>query len=142
MGIGEALLLTSVFSILPHYFNKRIGLANGVENFIGALILAAVPFIVSYSISSLGLSSTFFVLSALFMISGLCALTFAPELPVPVESNWRIRVKSSIGLEVFKKPKFIIWCFSGFVGYLGFAMPLITIVSCFFFVYFNHDITS
>jgi len=49
-GVGQALLLTATLAILPHYFNKKLSLANGLMNLIAAVIFVVLPYGTSYVI--------------------------------------------------------------------------------------------
>lgn len=129
-GIGQALLMGSTFSILPHYFNKHIGLANGIMNFGGAVITVSLPILTAKFLNSFGLVETFYVLSALSFSTILCAFTYKSMLPPEPDTPSTIsgRIQRSFGVELFKKPKFVIWCISCFIGLYGAMNIVLTIV--------------
>ena len=67
-GIGQSLLLIATFAILPHYFNKKIGLANGLMNLGGALVCIGVPLVIAKCLKELGLDHTWYLIfSTLFI---------------------------------------------------------------------------
>ena len=61
-GFGQALLLISIFAILPHYFYRRIGLANGLMNLGAALVTIGVPILVAECLKNIGLKYTWYIL--------------------------------------------------------------------------------
>lgn len=131
-GIGQSLLIAAFFSILPHYFSKRLGLANGLMSFFGAAIIVSAPFIVEVCLQKLDLSKTFLVLSAMSFITALCCLTFKPMLPkehsnLPFKKNFI----NSMALDIFKSKRFIVWAIASFLGFLGYLIPIITMVKVF-----------
>jgi MFS family permease len=134
LGIGQSLLLASVLSILPHYFSKRLGLANGLMNFGGALLTISLPFVYSECLKLIGLSYTFYVLAGFSFVSALAAITYQPQLKKNhYTEKWYHRIKNSCGFEVLKKRKFIIWIISAVIGFFGYLIPIMTIVGVFFF---------
>ena len=132
-GTGQALLMGSTFSILPHYFRAKLSLANGLMNFGAAVLTVTLPIITQKALTSLGLVDTFYILSALSFSSILCGATYKPMIPVTNRnSSISVRIRNSFGLELFKKPKFLIWCISCFIGLYGAMNIVLTIVSLFF----------
>ena len=107
-GTGQALLMGSTFSILPHYFRAKLGFANGLMNFGAAVLTVSLPIITQKALTDLGLVQTFYILSALSFSSILCAITYKPMIP-PSDTSTpiSIRIKNSFGTALFKKPKFI-----------------------------------
>jgi hypothetical protein len=119
----------STFSILPHYFRDKLGFANGLMNFGAAILTISLPLITQKALTDLGLVQTFYILSALSFSSILCAFTYKPMIPqsdtsIPIFS----RIKNSFGATLFKKPKFIFWCVSCFIGLYGAMNIVLTIV--------------
>ncbi|RNA38147.1 monocarboxylate transporter 10 [Brachionus plicatilis] len=126
-GIGQAFLLTSTLAILPHYFNKRISLANGIMNSIGAIVVVILPIFTSQLLDNYGLKATFLFLSILNFITMFMAMTYKPMIPVINHEKRIHKLKSSFGLDVFEKPKFIIFCIASFFGMLGYLIPIVNI---------------
>lgn len=129
LGIGQSLLLSSFLSILPHYFKKRLGLANGIMTFFSALITISLPFAILECLQKLGLANTFHVLGGLSAIGALCGLTFIPQLPDDKSENFLTRLKNSSQLKVFRMKRFNVWVLASCVGFLGYLIPAVTIVS-------------
>jgi MFS family permease len=130
-GIGQALLMSSTFSILPHYFKQRIGLANGIMNAGAAVITVTLPIVTAKCLKELGLVDTFYVLSALSYSTVFFALTYKPMLPDEYSAtiSFSHRLKASFGTGLFKKPKFIMWCLTCLVGLYG-AMNIVLTIVC------------
>ncbi len=128
-GTGQALLTASTFSILPHYFRAKLGLATGFMNLGAAFVTLFLPIVTAKSLNSLGLVPTFYILSALSFSSILCGLTYRQVIVPSNEASMCNRIKGSFGGSLFRKPKFIIWCISCFIGLYGAMNIVLTIVS-------------
>lgn len=111
-AIGQSLLLTSTLAILPHYFYKKISLANGIVNFIGACIVVLFPIFTEELLEKHGLVGTFYFLTALSFVTIIMGLTYKPQLP----ENSIEYVDSVWGLEIFKKKKYVVWCVASIFG--------------------------
>ncbi len=59
-GIGQSMLLIATFAILPHYFNKKIGFANGIMNLGSAFVTVGIPLVVASCLKELGLKETWY----------------------------------------------------------------------------------
>ena len=129
-GIGQALLLAATLAILPHYFDKRLSLANGLMSGLSSIVIVVLPIITGILLRRYGLRETFYVLGALNFMTIIMALSYRPMLP-PSDSSLSIvsRLKESFGLEIFRKRNFIIWMVSGFIGIYGYMIPIVYIVS-------------
>ena len=128
-ALGQAIFLSATFAILPHYFNKKLPLVNGLINFFGAILAAVFPIILSVFLDKYGLSGTFYFLAGTNFLGALLALTFIPRLPKSNEKKWIQRIKESFGLDVLKKRNYLIWCISTFISIFGYMIPVIVIVS-------------
>ena len=154
LSIGQALLLASTLSILPHYFKKKLSLANGLTNSIAAVIVVLLPYIISLILESTGLKEGFYFLSFLNLIASLMCLTYRTTIHSSCTTNATLanRIKESFGLEVLKEKQFLVWCSATFIGktfdttqisvqnkynhkfhllsgILGYLIPIIVIVS-------------
>jgi MFS family permease len=127
-GVGQALLLTATLAILPHYFNKKLSLANGLMNLIAAVIFVVLPYGTSYVIKHYSLKGLFYFLAALNLGSVLMAFTFLPLLPVSKDVKMLTRIKDSFGVEVLKKIKFLCWCIGTLIAMFGYLIPVYNIV--------------
>ena len=127
------MLLASSLAILPHYFKARLSLANGIATCLSAIIIVLLPTFTSMILNHLGLQEAFYFLAVLNFISALCCTTYISLLPSPNYSSLSERVKEGFGLEVWKKPKFGIWCIATFFGMFGYLIPIVNIVSNYFF---------
>jgi MFS family permease len=146
-GIGQALLMSSTFSILPHYFNKRIGFANGIMNLGASVVTVTLPIVTAKCLNELGLVRTFYVLSALSYSTVFFALLYKSMLPTQHTSKVSFvnKLKESFAIVLFKKPKFLMWCLSCFIGLYGAMNIVLTIVcirsiTCFYRKYFTKNL--
>ena len=129
LAFGQALLLAPTYAILPHYFNKKLSLTNGIMNFCSAILIVVFPLIISKFLDNYGLSGAFYFLASINIIAAVLALTFKPKLPKSTEISLIPRIKESFGLEVLKNKNFLIWCIANIFGCLGYGIPIINIVT-------------
>ena len=94
----------------------------------GAFLTISLPFIVVECLKSFGLSSTFNVLAGFSFVSALLTLTFKPQIKMQTVGSWKKRFKKSLGWEILKMKKFIIWTISIFIGFFGYLIPILVIV--------------
>lgn len=128
MAIGQALILAACFAITPHYFQKKLAMANGIVLGLASLIIASMPYFTSLLIDNYGLPETFYFFTALNLASSFLCLTYIPRLPVDKNLTRNQRIRLSFGTDVFKKPKFVIWCIATSIGMFGWLIPIINIV--------------
>lgn len=128
-AMGQAMLLASSLSILPHYFQKKLSLANGIATFLCAIIIVLLPTVTSIILNRIGLTVAFYFLAALNSLTILCCATYKPLLPDNKEMSVRNRLKDAFGIEVLKKPKYVVWCVATFFGMFGYLIPIVNIVS-------------
>jgi MFS family permease len=131
-GLGQALLLSATLSILPHYFNKRLSLANGLMTFIGTIVIVILPVCTAPILEKFGLKEAFYFLSAVNSITILMALTYKSTLPNNRKENFMDRIKKSFGLEILKSKDFLVWCVGSIIGQFAYLTPIIIIVCAFF----------
>ncbi|CAF0889545.1 unnamed protein product [Brachionus calyciflorus] len=127
-GLGQAFLLASTLSILPYYFKKKLSLANGIMNFIGSIIIVLLPILTSIIIDKYNIKITFVFLAGLSSMSIPAVLTYkTPEKTRNELHSLKQQIRISLGTEIFKHKKFLIWCLSNFVGKFGYYIPIINI---------------
>ncbi|CAF0980612.1 unnamed protein product [Brachionus calyciflorus] len=127
-GLGQAFLLAATLSILPYYFNKKLSLANGIMNLFGSVIIVILPILTSIIIEKYNIKMTFIFLTALNSVSILSVLTYkTPQKTKNEEHSLKEQIKISLGTEIFKNKKFLIWCLSNFIGKFGYFIPIINI---------------
>ncbi len=131
-GLGQALMLTATLAILPHYFNKKLSLANGVMNFVTAIVVVILPLTTSWSLEKYGLRYTFYYFTLLNFLTVLLSFTFKPILRKDKNMTKIQKIKKSFGKEIFKKSKFIIWTVASIVCMFGYLIPVVNIVSYMF----------
>lgn len=115
-------------AILPHYFKEKISLANGIMNFIAALIVVLFPILTDGIVKDGGLIGAFYFLSTLSFTTIIMSLAYIPVLPEDKSQSLEDRFRSSLGLEVFSKKKYVVWCVASFIGMFGYFIPVVTIV--------------
>lgn len=65
LGCGNGLLFAPSLLILGHYFKKRLGLVNGIASFGTAVFSIGLPYLLQYTLRTIGLQQTFYILAAI-----------------------------------------------------------------------------
>lgn len=127
-GVGTSLIMTVPYAILPHYFKKKLGFVNGLLNAGASVILLGYSYLVGYLLDNFELQITFYAIAGTSVLLALSSFIFKPQLPCDKESlTLKKQLVNSLGLEILKKPKFIIWSVSLIFGALGNATPIMVI---------------
>ncbi len=128
-GIGQSLIMTIPFAILPHYFNKKLGLVNGVLNGGACIILISYSYLIGYLLEIYSIEIVLYLLASSAFLVAITSFSFKPQLPSDKQSmSLKSKLVNSLGLEILKKPKFLIWSLSLFFGVIGNAIPVMTMV--------------
>lgn len=132
-GLGQAFLIQATFQILPHYFDKRLGLANGIMNFGGAIITILFIIVMSKSLEFLKLKYAFLILMGISILNIISAVTFKSTLQPQKSENRNEKVmkkiRDSFRIEVLKRGDMIIWCLASCITVFGYTIASVTIVS-------------
>jgi MFS family permease len=128
LGLGQALLLGATLSILPHYFKKKLSLANGLMNLLSNTFIVILPICTDRTIAAFGLRGTFVFLTCVNLVSVFTSLTFVSLLPNRQHGNMLKRVRKSLALKILAKKEFIIWSACSVVGQFGYLIPIVVIV--------------
>lgn len=124
------MLLASSLAILPHYFSKKLSLANGITNAAASVIVVVLPIISSIILNKYGLRETFLFLAVLNVVAAMLCMTYRSLLPTNrANITFSQRLKKSFGVKVFKKLNYNIWLLGTFCGMFGYLIPIVNIVS-------------
>ena len=124
--------MTVPFAIIPHYFNKKLGFVNGFLNAGSCIILVGYSYLVGYLLDNFKIELVFYLLSISSLLVSLSSLVFKPQLPNnKALLSLKAQLIDSLGLEILKKPKFIIWSLSLVFGVIGNATPVLVNISNF-----------
>lgn len=136
-GAGTSLAYNPSLVILGHYFQKRLGLVNGLVTAGSSVFTISLPFFLE-AVLGLGLESTMQILAGIMGVLMLSALTFVPRLPQPANfdidkedeqsftcSNF---MKKYINLTIWKNKKYVIWAIAVPISMLGYFVPYVHLV--------------
>lgn len=145
MGTGFACTITSSLIILGHYFKKRLGLANGLVTFGGAVFTFSYSLVLPELFSYVGLKPTLLCLTGLFFLLVPCAATWTPiflreDLAVPLvpsedclaeeESSRCAKMAGKyINLNIWRYRDYVLWVVGNCVSLFGYFVPFIHMVS-------------
>jgi len=140
LAIGQAMLLAASLAILPHYFSKKLSLANGITNAVASIMVVVLPIISSVILKRAnGLQETWWFLAALNVLAAMLCLTYRSLLPNNNHETFVRRLKKSFGIKVFRKRNYNFWLLATFCGMFGYLIPIVNIVSFIFFVIQNFN---
>ena len=123
-GAGSSLIYTPSMAILGHYFNRHIGIANGLVQAGGCIFSIFMPPLLTYLFGKIGVANTLRFLSGLITTLMICVLSFKPLIKVqPTESRGKNFLDSVFHVDNFRNRKYIIWALSVTVAVLGMYVP-------------------
>ncbi|XP_070559291.1 monocarboxylate transporter 10-like [Ptychodera flava] len=141
IGVGFALAYMPSLIILGHYFEKKIGKANGFATCGSGVSTVLLPPFLRFLINSFGLWYTLKFIAGLTFLLIPCALTFRSQRPkvkrkqnnssVEDETSTNARCSSScrswlgryINFGIWKNKNYRIWCSGVLIGLLGYFVP-------------------
>ncbi|XP_077541928.1 monocarboxylate transporter 10-like [Haemaphysalis longicornis] len=131
LGVGSTMAYAPSLAVLAHYFNRRLGLANGVATAGSSVFTALLPLPLSAMLSSIGLANTFRVMSVLMLTVAICGATF--RSPVVVQA-WEEEDKEPVGCcdvlnrSIWKNRRFVVWVVSIPLALFGYFVPYVHLV--------------
>ncbi|XP_060525192.1 monocarboxylate transporter 10 isoform X2 [Cylas formicarius] len=106
-GLGGALTYTPCLAVLGHYFDKYLGIVNGIVTAGSSTFTIAMPYILDSLLKTVGLDWTlrFLALLAAFLMA--LAILFKPVKKT--SSIRKVSVKDIFNMDILTNPKYIIW---------------------------------
>lgn len=143
LGLGAGLLYSPSLVILGHYFDKHMGLANGIVAFGSSLFSIILSIALPYLLKGIQIKYTFLVLAAMYLLLVFCTLTWKPL--IPKESNLAALTlskesvaehvndccaftKKFLNVKVFKNRAYLIWALSLGIALFGYFVPFVHLV--------------
>ena len=128
-GAGSSLIYTPSMAILGHYFNRHIGVANGLVQAGGCVFSIFMPPLLTYLFGKIGVANTLRFLSCLIASLMICVLSFKPLIKVqPTESKNKNFLDCIFHIDNFRNRKYIIWALSVTVAFLGMYVPFYYVI--------------
>lgn len=131
-GVGAALAYTPTLAILGHYFQRYLGVANGICTAGSSVFTIALPEILTHFITQHELAHTLRLmagLSSFIIVCGVLYKPLRPQAPPPTRKESRSTVhnflRSFINFDNWKKKKYIIWAMSIPVALFGYFVPYV-----------------
>lgn len=148
MGTGASLTYTPSLVILGHYFHRYMGLVNGIVTFGSSVFTIVLPLLLDLLFRSVGLKTTFQILTVLMGTLPICALTFKPRLPIKRRAQPPLRRDSESGttytrsfkskclwclsliinLENWRNKRYVIWALTIPAALFGYFVPYVHLV--------------
>lgn len=122
--------------ILGHYFNKRLGLVNGIVTAGSSIFTITLPIVLSGLLENVGIKNTMRVLCILMFVLMLAGLTYKPLLPVKSTTSQTGRrcppMNKFFNINIWKSLGYRIWAFGVPAALYGYFVPYVHLVSfCF-----------
>ncbi|XP_061193499.1 monocarboxylate transporter 10-like [Saccostrea echinata] len=142
LGIGGGFIYSTSLVILGHYFQKHMGIVNGIVTFGSSVYTIVLSIVLPIVLKSFGIKYTFLFLGGLYCILLPCSLTWKPLFQrdtdisrVDVSSNKRLQgveccnwAKKYLNLNIFKNHAYLTW-FLGFgIALFGYFVPFVHLV--------------
>ncbi|KAL0994062.1 hypothetical protein UPYG_G00117310 [Umbra pygmaea] len=144
-GCGSSFAFLPCLIILGHYFQRRLGLVNGVMVACSSVFSLTLPALLEEVVTPLGLSGTFQILSSFMLIQAALALSFRPRLhhrgPTSnmaqhpsdnLRTFWQqslAQCRRYCSLGVLQLSSYRVWAFGVSVAMLGNFVPYIYLMS-------------
>jgi MFS family permease len=144
LGTGGSLVYTPSLIILGHYFQKRLGLVNGLVTLGSAIFTIALPYLIKSLLGVLGFSHTLQVLSSLQFVMMLMTLTWKPVIGTHHDELDHILSTESLkvavtgccqwtgkflNVSIWKNRSYVIWVLSVALALFGYFVPFVHLVS-------------
>lgn len=132
-GLGASLAYTPSLAILGHYFQKYLGIVNGVVAIGSSVFTVIMPPLMKHMIDNYGLEWMFRLISITTFGIAFCGLLFKPISVVVIEKSRKdeSRLKSllrNIGsAQLWKIKKYRLWALSMPVALFGYFVPYVHI---------------
>lgn len=119
--------------ILGHYFNKRLGLVNGIVTAGSSVFTITLPIVLSNLLEKVGFQNTLRVLCILMFVLMLAGLTYKPLLPVKPSNSQRggrcPSVSKVFNINIWRSRGYRIWAFGVPAALYGYFVPYVHLVS-------------
>ncbi|XP_006901837.1 PREDICTED: monocarboxylate transporter 8-like [Elephantulus edwardii] len=135
-GCGCSFAFQPSLVILGHYFQRRLGLANGVVSAGSSIFSMSFPFLINMLGDKIKLAQTFQVLSTFMFVLMMLSLTYRPLLPssqdTPNKRGVRtlrqyflVQLRKYFNMRVFRQRTYRIWAFGIAAAALGYFIPYV-----------------
>lgn len=135
-GCGCSFAFQPSLVILGHYFQRRLGLANGVVSAGSSIFSMSFPLLIKMLGDKIKLAQTFQVLSTFMFILTLLSLTYRPLLPSSQDTpskrgphtlrqRFVAQFKKYFNMRVFRQRTYRIWAFGIAAAALGYFVPYV-----------------
>ena len=134
LGAGSSLCYTPSIVILGHYFNKRLGIVNGIVSVGSAVFTIFLPILMVYSLEEVGLQWTLRLLSLFHVGLMACVLTWKPQFSSKSVASSEDKPKKSLlsqlcNVRIWKNKGYRVWATAVPIAFLGYFIPFVHLVS-------------
>ncbi|KAM9798440.1 monocarboxylate transporter 10 [Neosynchiropus ocellatus] len=118
--------------ILGHYFNKRLGLVNGIVTAGSSIFTITLPFVLSILLENVGRQNTMRVLCILMFVLMLAGFTYKPLLPTkPKTPTGKVcpPLNQVFNVNIWKSLGYRIWAFGIPAALYGYFVPYVHLMT-------------
>ncbi|KAJ8723281.1 hypothetical protein PYW08_003193 [Mythimna loreyi] len=131
-GLGASFAYTPSLAILGHYFQKRLGLVNGIVTVGSSIFTVIMPPLMEYMIKTHGLPWLFRLLSVFTLGTAICGFIFKPSPSIVLKTareddSLKSLLKSVVNVQIWKNKKYRMWALSMPVALFGYFVPYVHI---------------
>ncbi|XP_028996394.1 monocarboxylate transporter 10 [Betta splendens] len=118
--------------ILGHYFNKRLGLVNGIVTAGSSVFTITLPIVLTSLLEKVGVQYTLRILCILMFVLMLAGLTYKPLLPPKPASTQTggrcTSVRKIFNVNIWRSRGYRIWAFGVPAALYGYFVPYVHLV--------------
>ncbi|XP_069748885.1 monocarboxylate transporter 8-like isoform X2 [Narcine bancroftii] len=138
-GCGSSFAFQPSLVILGHYFQRHLGLANGVMTAGSSVFSITLPLFLKKVGDVLGLAHTLQILSAFMFIQILLSFVYKPRLVLPAAEEGKTtttkclmcfhQYRRYLNLRVFRNITYRVWAFGVTAAVLGYFVPYVHLMN-------------
>lgn len=131
LGVGSTMAYAPSLAVLAYYFNRRLGLANGLATAGSSVFTALLPLPLAAMLDVIGLQNTLRVMAVLMLTVVVCGVAF--KSPV-VTHNWNEDDQESSGCcdvlnkSIWRNRRFVVWVIAIPLALFGYFVPYVHLV--------------
>ncbi|KAK8788746.1 hypothetical protein V5799_021478 [Amblyomma americanum] len=131
LGVGSTMAYAPSLAVLAYYFNRRLGLANGIATAGSSVFTALLPLPLAAMLDVIGLQNTFRVMAVLMLTVAVCGVAFRSPAVI---HNLNEDDKESSGCcdvlnkSIWKNRRFVVWVIAIPLALFGYFVPYVHLV--------------
>ncbi|KAJ3627493.1 hypothetical protein MTP99_014867 [Tenebrio molitor] len=121
-GLGGALAYTPSLAVLGHYFNKYLGVVNGIVTAGSSVFTIAMPYVIAASLKRFKIEWTLRILALIASLIMVFAFLFKPVRTTKSKKDMKL---TDAFLSVCKNKKYLVWAIVIAGSLFGYFVPYV-----------------